>query len=224
MSIFCSVPLLATLLGCGTAAPLAVGYVEGEFVQLAPIELATVQSVLVRRGDRVEAGQAVVEMESADVAIAVAQAEAALAQAEAQLADLKLGKRPEEIAVLEAMVRSAKAQAEESRRVLARAEDLLKRGIAPQAQYDEASTAVEVAEAQIDQAEANLAVGQAAGPRRGDQGRREAGRPGRAGGRAGAMAACRAHRRGAGGRPRRRRHPQPRRHCRPVGAGHLHAA
>ncbi|MBU2403860.1 MAG: HlyD family efflux transporter periplasmic adaptor subunit [Alphaproteobacteria bacterium] len=158
MSIFCSVPLLATLLGCGTAAPLAVGYVEGEFVQLAPIELATVQSVLVRRGDRVEAGQAVVEMQSADVAIAVAQAEAALAQAEAQLADLKLGKRPEEIAVLEAMVRSAKAQAEESRRVLARADDLLKRGIAPQAQYDEASTAVEVAEAQINQAEANLAV------------------------------------------------------------------
>ena len=158
MSIFCSVPLLATLLGCGTAAPLAVGYVEGEFVQLAPIELATVQSVLVRRGDRVEAGQPLAEMESADAAIAVAQAEAALAQARAQLADLRLGKRPEEIAVLEAMVRSARAQAEESRRVLARADDLLKRGIAPQAQHDEASTAVEVAEAQINQAEANLAV------------------------------------------------------------------
>ena len=158
MSFVCAVPLLASLLGCAPAAPLAVGYVEGEFVRLAPIELATVQSILVRRGDRVEAGQPVAEMESADAAIAVAQAEAALAQARAQLADLRLGKRPEEIAVLEAMVRSARAQAEESRRVLARADDLLKRGIAPQAQYDEASTAVEVAEAQINQAEANLAV------------------------------------------------------------------
>ncbi len=158
MSFFCAIPLLASLLGCGSAAPLAVGYVEGEFVQLAPIELATLQSVLVRRGDRVEAGQTVVEMESADAVIAVAQAEALLAQAQAQLADLGLGKRPEEIDVLDAMVRSAKAQAEESRRVLARAQDLFKRGIAPQAQFDQASTAVEVAEAQIGQAEANLAV------------------------------------------------------------------
>jgi len=158
MSFLCAVPLLASLLGCDLAPPLAVGYVEGEFVQLAPIELSTVQSVLVRRGDRVEAGKSVVEMESADAVIAVAQAQASLAQAEAQLADLRLGRRPEEIAVLDAMVRSAKAQAEESRRVLARATDLLKRGIAPQAQYDEASTAFEVAEAQINQAEANLAV------------------------------------------------------------------
>lgn len=158
MSFLCALPLIASLLGCVPAAPLAVGYVEGEFVRLAPIELATVQAVLVRRGDRVEAGQPLAEMESADAAIAVAQAEAALAQARAQLADLRLGKRPEEIAVLEAMVRSARAQAEESRRVLARADDLLKRGIAPQAQHDEASTAVEVAEARINEAEANLAV------------------------------------------------------------------
>ena len=107
MSFLCALPLIASLLGCVPAAPLAVGYVEGEFVRLAPIELATVQAVLVRRGDRVEAGQPLAEMESGDAAIAVAQAEAALAQARAQLADLRLGKRPEEIAVLEAMVRSA---------------------------------------------------------------------------------------------------------------------
>ena len=97
-------------------------------------------------------------MESADASIAVAQAEAALAQAEAQLADLKVGRRPEEIAVLDAMVRSANAQADERRRVLARATDLLDRGIATQAEFDEAKTAVEVAEAQIGQAVANLAV------------------------------------------------------------------
>ena len=159
MSLICAIPLLASLFSaCPSQPTLAVGYVEGEFVLLAPIELATVQSVEVKRGDRVEPGQIVAEMESDDAQIAVVQAEAALAQSEAQLADLKLGKRPEEIAVLDAMVRSAKAQAEESQRVLDRATDLLKRGIAPQAQFDEAQTAVEVAEAQIGQAEANLAV------------------------------------------------------------------
>ena len=97
-------------------------------------------------------------METDDAKIAVAQAEAALAQAQAQLADLKLGRRPEEIAVLDAMVRSAKAEAAEKRRVFARATDLLDRGIATQADFDEAQTAVEVAEARINQAEANLAV------------------------------------------------------------------
>jgi HlyD family secretion protein len=159
MSFICAVPLLASLFSaCGPASPLAVGYVEGEFALLAPIEVAQVQTISVRRGDRVGAGQIIAEMESADATIAVAQSEAALAQAEAQLADLKLGKRPEEIAVLDAMVRSAKAQAEETRRVLARVTDLLDRGIATQAQFDEAKTAVEVAEAQIGQAEANLEV------------------------------------------------------------------
>ncbi len=159
MSFFCAIPLAASLFSaCGPAAPLAVGYVEGEFVLLAPIEVTQVQTIAVQRGDRVEAGFKVAEMESADASIAVAQAEAALAQANAQLADLKVGRRPEEIAVLDAMVRSANAQAEERRRVLARATDLLDRGIATQAEFDEAKTAVEVAEAQIGQAVANLAV------------------------------------------------------------------
>jgi HlyD family secretion protein len=159
MSLLCAIPLAALLFSaCGPAAPLAVGYVEGEFVLLAPIEVAQVETVSVRRGDRVMPGKTIVELESGDAEIAVADAEAGLARAQAQLADLKLGKRPEEIAVLEAAVRSAKAQAAEAKRVLARAQDLFKRGIAPQAQFDEASTKVELADSEVRQAEANLAV------------------------------------------------------------------
>ena len=159
MSFLCSLPLAAQLFSaCAPAAPLAVGYVEGDYVLLAPIEVAQVQSVSVRRGDRVAAGTALATLEDADAGIAVAQAQAALGAAEAQLADLKVGKRPEEIAVLEAAVRSAKAQADEAGRVLDRTRDLAKRGIATQAQLDEATTAVEVAQAAIGQSEANLAV------------------------------------------------------------------
>ncbi|MBN9241743.1 MAG: HlyD family efflux transporter periplasmic adaptor subunit [Mesorhizobium sp.] len=160
MSFLCSLPLAAQLFSaCAPAAPLAVGYVEGDFVLLAPIEVAQVQTVSVKRGDRVAAGATLVTLEDADARIAVAQAEAALAGAEAQLADLKVGKRPEEIAVLEAAVRSAKAQADEASRVLDRTRDLAKRGIVTQAQLDEATTTLEVAEAAIGQSEANLAVG-----------------------------------------------------------------
>lgn len=159
MSIFCAIPFAASLLSaCAAPAPLAVGYVEGDFVLLAPIEVAQVKSISVKRGDRVEAGGLVAEMETDDAQIAVAQAEAALAQAQAELANLQIGRRPEEIAVLDATVRSAKAEATERHRVLARAADLLARGITTQADFDAAQTAVEVAEARINEAEANLAV------------------------------------------------------------------
>lgn len=159
MSILCSIPFAASLFtACAAPAPLAVGYVEGDYVLLAPIEVAQVETVSVRRGDRVQAGRPIVSLESGDARIAVTQAEAALAQARAELADLKVGKRPEEIAALEATVRSAKSQAEEANRVQARTQDLLKRGIATQAQMDEARTRVEVSEAAIGLAEANLSV------------------------------------------------------------------
>lgn len=159
MSFFCSIPLAASLFSaCAGPAPLAVGYVEGEFVLLAPIDVAEVETVTVRRGDRVKAGDTVAAMESSDATIAVAQAEAALAQAEAQLADLKIGRRPEEIAVLEATLVSAEAQQTEAIRVLARLADLLKRGIATQADYDQAETQLNVGQAMVGQAQANLAV------------------------------------------------------------------
>ena len=81
MSFLCSLPLAAQLFGaCAPAAPLAVGYVEGEYVLLAPIEVAQVEAVTAKRGDRVGPGAPVVTLESADAKIAVAQAQAALAQ------------------------------------------------------------------------------------------------------------------------------------------------
>jgi HlyD family secretion protein len=160
MSILCSIPFAGLLFSvCAGPAPLAVGYVEGDYVLLAPIEIAQVQSISVKRGDHVEAGAAIAQMETDDARIAVAQAEAAQAQAQAQLANLLEGKRPEEIAVLDAMVRSAKAESAEKQRVLIRVGDLFRRGTATQAAFDAAQTAVEVAEAEINQAEANLAVG-----------------------------------------------------------------
>lgn len=159
MSWLCAIPLAVSLFSaCGEPPPLAVGYVEGEYVLLAPIENAQVREVWVRRGDHVEAGQELVALEDADARIAVAQAQAALAQAEAQLADLKLGKRPQEIAVLEAALRSGEAQASEARRVMARTQELQQRGIATNADLDRAVTTLETAEAAVGKASADLEV------------------------------------------------------------------
>jgi HlyD family secretion protein len=159
MSILCAIPVIASLFStCGSARPLAVGYVEGEYVLVAPIETAQIVDLAVRRGDHVTAGQALGRLERRDAEIAVAQAAAGLAQAESQLANLQEGRRPEEIASIVASLSSAKAQTLEAERVLQRQSDLLKQGISTQAAYDSASTALELNRAKVSELEANLAV------------------------------------------------------------------
>jgi HlyD family secretion protein len=143
---------------CGDAPPLAVGYVEGEFVLMAPIETARVEKISVRKGDRVEIRQVVARLETEDATIAVAEAKAAMHQADAQLRNLQEGKRPEEIDVIEASLGSARAQAAESRRKLHRQQDLREQGFTSQAELDAAETAVELAEARVNELQANLAV------------------------------------------------------------------
>jgi HlyD family secretion protein len=159
MGFLCAIPILGGLLApCAPPAPLAAGYVEGEYVLVAPIETARLNKVDVERGDRVKAGEMLAEMDKRDAEIAVAQAKANLAQAESQLANLLEGKRPEEIAAIEASLNSAKAQEEEAERVLKRQADLLSRGIAAQASFDDAQTSVRMARAKVAELEANLAV------------------------------------------------------------------
>ncbi|MEZ5871745.1 MAG: HlyD family efflux transporter periplasmic adaptor subunit [Nitratireductor sp.] len=159
MEWICMLPVLAGLLsGCGPAEPLAVGYAEGEYVLLAPIETARLVSVGVRKGDTIKAGGVVANLERRDAEIAVAEAEAAMRSAAAALDNLKSGKRPEEIAVIEALLNSANAQAKEAERAYQRQKGLSKGGFASQANIDGAQTQVEQTSAKVAELEANLAV------------------------------------------------------------------
>ncbi|WP_444453525.1 HlyD family secretion protein [Rhodobacter capsulatus] len=155
----CALPLIAALLSsCAAPAPLATGYVEGEHVLIAPVSVAELAHLSVARGQRVRAGEPLAEQEDRDARIAVEQATAALAQAESQLQNLREGKRPEEIRVIEASLASAKAQATESERTALRLAALEARGAATSAQREDAQTALTVAQAKVAEIEANLAV------------------------------------------------------------------
>ena len=130
LGFLCSFGLIAaSFSACGGDTVRIAGYVEGEYVRLGPIDTARIERIDVRRGDRVEAGQAVAGLERTDAENAVAEAEARLVQARAQLDNLKSGKRPEEIAVIEASLASAKAQEREADRALDRRQDLFRRGV-----------------------------------------------------------------------------------------------
>lgn len=155
----CLIPVLSSFLAtCAPAGPVASGYVEGEYLLIAPVVTGQIDSIAVARGDRVAAKQAIGEMEARDAAIALAQAKAAVAKAENELANKRQGHRPEEIAVIEAALVSARAQAAETARSLIRVESLFLRGTITEAQRDDVATAKEVADARVHEVEANLAV------------------------------------------------------------------
>ena len=157
--IVCALPLISALFtACAPPPPFATGYVEGEYVLVAPVATAQIGRLAVARGDRVQSGAILVEMERRDAEIALSEATAALAQAESQLANLREGRRPEEIRVIEATVASARAQAEEADRAAARILSLAGRGAATMTQADDAATAATVAHAMVAEAEASLAV------------------------------------------------------------------
>ncbi|MBP8930235.1 MAG: HlyD family efflux transporter periplasmic adaptor subunit [Paracoccus sp.] len=159
MGLVCAIPLISALFsGCAAPPPFATGYVEGEYVLIAPLASAQLLEVPVGRGDRVAAGQVVAQMESQDARIALAQAEAGLAQAENRLANLQEGRRPEEIRVLEATLASARAQADEAAKEVARQESLRARNVSSQTQLDQARTSDEIARARVAEAEAQLSV------------------------------------------------------------------
>ena len=158
MDFLCGLPLIAGLLGGCVPPPLATGYVEGEYVLLAPVETGRIDDLLKKRGDRIAKNEVLVRMEASDAEIALRRSEAALEQARAQLENLKEGKRPEELAAIEATVQSAMAAASEARRVFERETRLAKRGINAKADLDQATSALQQAEALVNQTRANLAV------------------------------------------------------------------
>lgn len=155
----CSIPLLSALFAsCAPPLPFATGYVEGEYVLVAPVETTEIARLLVARGDHVGPGAPLAELDRATAEIALAEAQANLSRAEAELSDLRLGKRPEEIAVIEASLISARAQAAEAQRTATRLSGLADKGSATQAQRDDAATAAEIAAARVAEIEANLTV------------------------------------------------------------------
>jgi HlyD family secretion protein len=148
-SFICGIPLIASLFACSIDEPLAVGYIEGEYVQVAPLETARIVNLAVYRGDRIKQGDLIAVLESEDAELAVQQAKANLQQISAELENLLIGKRPEEIAVIEAELRSARLQQSEAARNLTRLRGLANSQFVSTAQLDTAATAAETSSARV---------------------------------------------------------------------------
>ena len=158
------VPLAAS---CSEPAQPWQGYAEGEYLRLGAPEAGWIESMAVERGRRVTAGTRLFTLEAEQQRAAVREAEGRLAQAEAQLADLKLGRRPEEIAETEANLAEAKAVQSYAEQDLHRQEMLARTDVAAQARLDQARSAALEARARVAAMEAQLATARL--PARSDQ-------------------------------------------------------
>ncbi len=142
-----------------TAAPLRQSLVfSARVASVARSDLAStvtgrVARVLVREGDRVRAGQTVVELEASELEAQAAQARAALASAEARLKAQAQVSEP----VSRQSVAQARSNAEFARRELDRQRALFNQGFIGQARLQDAERAAQVAQAVLAAAEAQAA-------------------------------------------------------------------
>lgn len=134
------------------------GYVEGDYVYVSSPVGGTLQSLAVRRGQAVDAGAPLFRLESGSETAAREEAAARLAGAQAQAANATKGRRPDEIAVTEAQLRQAQAEAQRAATELARQQELVAQGFVSQSRLDDARTAVAEAHQRISELNAALRV------------------------------------------------------------------
>jgi len=142
----------------GSEAPIVHGYVEGEYSRIAASSAGFLEKLSVTRGERVAAGAPLFAIDRSGDLAERDRLAAALDQARAQLADLATGKRVEEIAVTAAQRDQAKADAEKARIDLGRQRALEGTSAATREKFDTARTAMERAEARVDELDATLIV------------------------------------------------------------------
>lgn len=152
--------LLIALAGCQSDAPTPAyqGYAEGEYVRVASPLAGTLVQLSVAQGAAVQAGAPLFVLEQENEAAARRGAEERLAQARAQLADLEKGRRPEEIAAIQAQRRQAVAALDLAEANLLRTSKLVAEGFQSPATLDQARSARDQARATLAEVDAQLQV------------------------------------------------------------------
>jgi HlyD family secretion protein len=130
-------------------APTYQGYVEGEFVHVAPAVGGRLEHLLVQRGQTIAANAPLLQLEANQEAAAVRQADEALAAAQAQLADIGTGKRSTEIEVAKAQLEQAVASEAQSATQLERDKAQFDAGGISRAELDASRTKHDVDAARV---------------------------------------------------------------------------
>lgn len=147
--------LALVMAACGPApAPGWAGYVEAEQLYLAAPLAGRLQTLDVQAGQQVARGALLFSLDDEPERAARDEAQARVDSALAQAANIDSGKRREELAVTDAQLAQARAQAALARSELAREQQLVDQGFVSKARLDDARSAVAQSAARVAELEA----------------------------------------------------------------------
>ena len=135
------------------------GYMEGEFVRVSAPLSGQLTKLAVTRGTEIKTGTPLFTLESASESAVVAESEAKLARAESQLENLRKGKRPVEMEMVEAQLAQAEATAQLAVANRARQEKLAAERTVSAATLDEARATETNARARVTELRAMVEQG-----------------------------------------------------------------
>jgi len=150
--------------GCSQPQPARYqGYLEGEFVYVGSPLAGRLETLAVKKGDRVAAGAPLFTLERSAELAAQRQAADQLRAAQSRLDDLRKGSRPSELAALQARLVQARVTADQAQRDLDRAESLFRTTVISQSDFDHAQLAHQQAAQTVDDLAAQLETAQLGG-------------------------------------------------------------
>lgn len=139
------------------------GYLEADYVYVAPALAGRLQELSVERGQIAAAGTPLFSLDPEPETSSLHDAEQRAAAAEHQLDDLKKGSRPSEISSLEARIAQAQASYQLAASELARTKTLAEQKIASVQDLDRAQSEVVRTRNVVDQLKADLATSKLGG-------------------------------------------------------------
>ena len=149
----------AWLVACAIAGPLAAcgdrqdsgwsGYAEADYVYVSSPLAGTLSTLNVEAGQQVARGAPLFALESEAERAAREEASARVDVARFQAENTDKGKREQEVAINQAQLQQARAQAELAQHDLTRKRELVAKGFISRAQADEAQSALAQAQARV---------------------------------------------------------------------------
>lgn len=152
-------PLLSA---CGTEERLQ-GYVEGDYVDVAAPLAGRLDALNVQRGETIPQGTSLFRLESAFERAAVDEAEQNVLRAENALADMGKGRRPSELAAIQAQLREARSSLDFARVDYERKKRLYAERTISEQELDRARTEYETARQAANRIQAELSTAKLGG-------------------------------------------------------------
>ena len=150
---------VAILASCSEKQPSSYqGYVESEYVNISSSESGDLDSLLVTRGQQIEAGEALFGLESENEETAQRKALQEYNAEQSQMNDLQEGQRQKELDVIKAQLDQAIAEDKKSEAKRTSEEELYKEKVIPKSRWDETSAEAEANAARVRQFRSQLDV------------------------------------------------------------------